>query len=75
LSRGIVQGDMTKLLKKGIARVASGARNRVGARLVGKLRWPEEVGAHSAAFDRRRDLNIVALAQRDRLGVGVATVS
>jgi len=29
---------MTKLLKKAIARVASGAPNRVGARVVGKLR-------------------------------------
>jgi hypothetical protein len=61
--------------EKATARVASGAANRVGARVAGKLRWPAEVGAHGPAFDRRCDLNIVALALRDRLGVGVATVS
>jgi hypothetical protein len=32
------------------------------------------IGAHGAAFDRRRDLNIVALALRNRLGIGIAAV-
>ena len=32
------------------------------------------IGAHGPAFDRRRDLNIVALALRNRLGIGIAAV-
>lgn len=47
-------------------RLAGGAPDYVGLLIIHELRWPEKVGAHGAAFDRRRDLNMVALALRDR---------
>lgn len=53
-------------------RLAGGAPDCVGPLIIHELRWPEKIGAHGAAFDRRRDLNMVALALRDRLGVGVS---
>ena len=55
-------------------RLAGGAPDCVGLLIIHELRWPEKIGAHGTAFDRRRDLNMVALALRDRLGVGVTAV-